>query len=89
MCRFEGQRELVIVILSRAETCSCTLGSNVNTPLPQKNIFVLDKNIHSTLIRCRWTFMYSLGIILIEARTQRTNYFFLTGFDIWLLLLEI
>jgi len=24
--------------LSRAETCSCTLGSNVNTPLPSNKI---------------------------------------------------
>jgi len=25
-------------LLSRAETCSCTLGSNVNTPLPPNKI---------------------------------------------------
>ena len=34
----------------KAEICSCTLGSNVNTHLPSNKQVVLDKNIHCTVI---------------------------------------
>ena len=48
---FSRKRICASEIVSKYVACSCTLGSNVNKPLPSNKIVVLDKNINSTLIR--------------------------------------
>ena len=46
----------------KAETCSCTLGINVNTPVPSNKLVVLDKKISSTLI----SLLSTTGMMIIK-----------------------